>query len=210
MVFAYLRVSTDKQDLENQKLGILEYANKKGLQIDKFWEETVSTRKKLQDRDLWLLMQQLKAGDVLIVSEISRLARSLLEIMEIIKKLMEIGVEIHFVKQNFVIGEKANKIQSNVLIFAFGLAAEIERELISQRTKEALAKKKAEGVKLGRKKGSKNEKKKLDEYKNEIERYLRQGIPKTIIAKLLNIKTSTLYYYCKTELNDAVRKKQKV
>jgi DNA invertase Pin-like site-specific DNA recombinase len=198
--FAYLRVSTNQQDLENQKLGVLEYANKKGFTIDKFWQETVTTRKKLQSRDLWLLMQQLKKGDILLVSEISRLARSLMEIMEIIKKLLEIGVEIHIVKQNFIIGDKANKIQSSVLIFAFGLAAEIERELISQRTKEALAKKKADGVQLGRKKGSRNEKRKLDEYRNEIERYLKQGIPKTIIAKLLNININTLYYYVKTEL----------
>jgi DNA invertase Pin-like site-specific DNA recombinase len=198
--FAYLRVSTNQQDLENQKLGVLEYANKKGFTIDKFWQETVTTRKKLQSRDLWLLMQQLKKGDILLVSEISRLARSLMEIMEIIKKLLEIGVEIHIVKQNFIIGDKANKIQSSVLIFAFGLAAEIERELISQRTKEALAKRKADGVQLGRKKGSRNEKRKLDEYRNDIERYLKQGIPKTIIAKLLNININTLYYYVKTEL----------
>jgi DNA invertase Pin-like site-specific DNA recombinase len=200
MIYAYLRVSTNNQDLENQKLGVLDYANKHSLKIDKFWQETVTTRKKLQSRDLWLLMQQLKNGDILLVSEISRLARSLMEIMEIIKKLLEIGVEIHIVKQNFVIGNKANKIQSSVLIFAFGLAAEIERELISQRTKEALAKRKADGVQLGRKKGSRNEKRKLDEYRNEIERYLKQGIPKTIIAKLLNININTLYYYVKTEL----------
>jgi DNA invertase Pin-like site-specific DNA recombinase len=198
--FAYLRVSTNQQDLENQKLGVLEYANKKGFTVDNFWQETVTTRKKLQSRDLWLLMQQLKKGDILLVSEISRLARSLMEIMEIIKKLLEIGVEIHIVKQNFIIGDKANKIQSSVLIFAFGLAAEIERELISQRTKEALAKRKADGVQLGRKKGSRNEKRKLDEYRNDIERYLKQGIPKTIIAKLLNININTLYYYVKTEL----------
>ena len=148
--YAYIRVSTDKQDLENQKFVILQYANDKKLRNVEFIEETISGRISWKNRKLKDLIDNLKSGDNLIVAELSRLGQSMLEIMELLSILLRKGVNVYVVKGNY---ELKDDIQSKVLTFAFSLASEIERELISQRTKEALAKRKAEGKKLGRPKG---------------------------------------------------------
>ena len=190
-----MRVSTTQQDLEIQRYAILEYANSLNLSNVIFEEETISTRKKFKDRDLFKLVEKLKKDDVLIVSELSRIGRSLLEIMSIFQQLMEVGVKVHIIKGGFIIGE--NKIQSNVLIFAFGLSAEIERELISQRTKEALAVKKAGGAVLGRKKGA-IVKSKLDGKEDEIKNLLVKKVSVASIAKIHNVARSTMVNFIKS------------
>jgi len=191
MTYGYIRVSTKKQDYDNQKHGILEYSNSNKLGNINFIEETISSRKKYEDRNISSLINKMNVGDVLIVSELSRIGRSLLEIMSIFKELLERGIITHIIKSNFVIGGDENKIQSSVLIFAFGLSAEIERDLISQRTKEALANKKANGIKLGRKKGS-IVKSKLDGKEEEIRELLSKKVSVASIAKINNVARTTM------------------
>lgn len=151
MVTAYLRVSTGKQHLENQKEEIIRYASSKELTIDRWMEEVVSGKMSQNSRKLGKLIKNLKSGDVLIVTEISRLSRSLHEIMLIMKHCIDAGVVIHSTKERYIFDDSLN---SKVLSFAFGLAAEIEHKLISQRTREALAVRKANGQHIGRTHGS--------------------------------------------------------
>lgn len=147
MIVAYLRVSTEKQHLENQKAEIKNYANKHNLNVDRWIEEKVSGKTNRNSRKLGKIINNLNKGDTLIVTEISRLSRSLHEIMMIMKQCVETGVIIYSTKDGYTFDDSLN---SKVLSFAFGLAAEIEHKLISQRTKEALAVKKAEGKHIGR------------------------------------------------------------
>jgi DNA invertase Pin-like site-specific DNA recombinase len=190
--YAYIRVSTDKQDLENQKFAILQYANNKKLGNVEFIEEAVSGRISWKNRKLKNLIDNLQLGDNLIVAELSRLGRSMLEIMELLSILLRKGVNVYVVKGNY---ELKDDIQSKVLTFAFSLASEIERELISQRTKEALAKRKAEGKKLGRPKGSYSSK--LDEKKEYIKELLDKGVSIASISKILGVHYHTVRNYVK-------------
>ena len=191
MVYGYIRVSTDKQDYDNQKHGILEYCNRLKISPIEFVTETISSRVKLEERDINRLLGDLKEGDILVTSELSRLGRSILEVMTIFKSLTERGVTTHIIKGGFVINGTDNKIQSCVLIFAFGLSAEIERELISQRTKEALQRRKSEGVVLGRKKGAVI-KSKLDGKEEQIIDLVSKGVPVASIAKIFGCARGTL------------------
>jgi len=138
-VYGYIRVSTDKQDKTNQTHEILEYANKEKMGNVDFIEETISSRVKFEKRDISNLITMMNNGDTLLVTELSRIGRSTMEVMSVFKTLVEKGVKTHIIKSNFKIGADEDKITSSVLIFAFGLAAELERDLISQRTKAALA-----------------------------------------------------------------------
>jgi len=190
--YAYIRISTDKQDLENQRYVILEYVNKKKLGNVSFIEETVSGKVSWKNRKLKELIIQLQKGDNLIVAELSRLGRSMLEIMELLSILLRKGVNVYVVKGNY---ELKDDIQSKVLTFAFSLASEIERELISQRTKEALAKRKAEGKKLGRPKGSYSSK--LDKKQEYIKELLDKGVSIASIAKILGVHYQTMRNYIK-------------
>lgn len=151
MVIAYLRVSTGKQHLENQKSEINRYVSNKQLVINRWIEETVSGKTDKNERRLGNLIKNLRTGDTVIITEISRLSRSLHEIMVIMKHCVDMGVIIHSTKDGYIFDDSLN---SKVLSFAFGLAAEIEHKLISQRTKEALAMRKLEGKHIGRKYGS--------------------------------------------------------
>ena len=190
MVYGYLRVSTDTQTVENQRYEINKFANNKGLVIDKYIEETISGGKAVNKRKLGSLLRVLKKDDILIASEISRLGRSLYMIMDILNLCMEKGVLILTIKDNFHLGDD---IESKVLAFAFSLSAEIERKLISQRTKEALERIKKDGKKLGRPLGSKNKVKKVDSKMNLIKELLNKGLSILQIAKKCRVHPNTLY-----------------
>jgi DNA invertase Pin-like site-specific DNA recombinase len=190
--YAYIRVSTDKQDVENQRYEILKYANEKKLGNVEILEETVSGRKSWKDRKLGKIIEKLQKGDILIVPELSRLGRSMLEIMELLSILLRKGVELHVVKNNQVLKDD---LQSKVFAMAFSIAAEIERELISQRTREALQRRKAEGKHLGRPKGSKSSS--LDKHYNEIKELLEKGVSISAIAKIIGKSYPTVYSYVK-------------
>ena len=193
--YAYIRVSTDKQELDNQKFEILNFVNDKKLGNVEFVEETISGKKSWKQREIKKLVDILKADDNLVVSELSRLGRSMLEIMELLSILLRKRVNVYVVKGGY---ELKDDIQSKVLTFAFSLAAEIERELISQRTKEALKKAKAEGKKLGRPKGSIG-KSYLDPYKEQINQFLDKGISISAIAKILEVPYMSLYSFVKKQ-----------
>lgn len=188
--YAYLRVSTDQQDVNNQRHGILEYANKMGLAGLQFVEDTSSGKTNWKERKSGGLLQQtMLPGDTIIFAEVSRMARSTLQVLEILEYATKNNLQVHIAKQNMRFDDSLNaKITATVL----GLAAEIEREFISARTKEALAKRKADGVILGRPKG-KAETVKLDAHEKDIRRYLKLGISKRAIAKLVDCSPSTLY-----------------
>ena len=188
--YAYIRVSTDKQETENQRFEILKYANDKKLGNVEFIEETVSGRKSWKDRKIGVLISELCKGDILIVTELSRLGRSMLEIMELLSILLRNGIELHVVKSNQVLKDD---LQSKVFAMAFSIAAEIERELISQRTREALQRRKAKGKPLGRPKGSYSSK--LDRYREQIEELLSKGVSISSIAKIIGVPYSTVYSY---------------
>ncbi len=196
--YGYIRVSTQKQDYDNQKFGILEYANKNGINNIEFIEETISSKKKLEDRLIYeLVNDKLNEDDILITSELSRLGRSTLEVMNLFKMMSEKNIKAHVIKNDIKLGADDNKIVNQVLIFAFGLAAEIERDLISSRTKEALARKKAQGFKLGRKKGV-QVKSKLDDKKEEIKVLLGKGVNVTNLAKIFDCARTTMDHYVKS------------
>ena len=191
MIYGYIRVSTDHQDCENQKLGIETKARSLGLTIDKYIEDAgISGTKEPEKRALGGCLKKLKPGDVIICSELSRLGRKLFMVMRILEHCMRVGACVYTVKDGYVLGDN---IQSKVLAFAFGLSAEIERDLISQRTKEALAVRRASGQKLGREKGSKNKSHKLDGQAAILKKMLDNKTPKTKIAKKLKVSVSTVY-----------------
>lgn len=194
MVYGYIRVSSDKQTVENQRYEINEYCKLNDLKVDAWIEETISGTKKWDKRKLGDLLYMVRQGDVIICSELSRLGRSLYMIMDILSYCMEMGVVIQTIKDNFRLGDD---IQSKVLAFAFGLSAEIERNLISQRTKEALQRKRAEGVKLGRPKGALSKKTKLTEKEPAIRILLDESANYSQIARLLHVDRTTLMRYCK-------------
>lgn len=183
-ITGYLRVSTDKQDLANQEYTVLKLANEKGWKWVDFVEETVSGTISYKDRKLGLLLNELKKGDVLIVAELSRLGRSILEILHILKDSSERGVKIYGCKENREIN--GNAIESKVLSTMLALVSEIERDLISKRTKEALALKKSKGFKLGRPKGVVG-KSKLDDKLEEIKDFRNKGLNVTALAKIYGV-----------------------
>jgi DNA invertase Pin-like site-specific DNA recombinase len=189
--YAYLRVSTDQQDVDNQRYGLLVYANTHGLEPLQFVEDTASGRMAWRDRAVGrLLMETVHAGDAVLFAEISRMARSTLQVLEMLEYCMTQRVSVHIAKQQLVLD---GSIQSRITATVLGLAAEIEREMISLRTTEALAKRKAVGLPLGRPKGVTAVRMKLDAKAAEIQGYLAKGISKRSIAKLVECAPSTLY-----------------
>lgn len=192
MIYGYIRVSSDKQTVENQRFEINNFCSRAAMRIDGWIEETISGTKSYSKRELGKLLNRVQKDDLIICAELSRLGRNLFMIMEILNICMTKECRVWTIKDNYRLGED---IQSKVLAFAFGLSAEIERNLISQRTKEALARKKAEGMVLGRPKGSKNKKKKLDGKIEMITRMLERGATKALIAKRLKVSRNTLYLF---------------
>lgn len=190
---AYLRVSTDVQDVDNQRHGILEYVNARGFSGIKFTDDVVTGKTSWKERKLGALVESLAAGDVLIFAEISRIARSTLQVLEVLERCAARGISVHIAKQNMRLDDS---MQSRITATVLGLAAEIEREFISIRTKEALAKVKAAGVQLGRPKGPAAHVR-LDDHEKQIREYLAKGINKRDIARLIECSPSTLYDWLK-------------
>ena len=199
MIYGYIRVSSDKQTVENQRFEINNFCERENLKIDGWIEETISGTKSYSKRELGKLLKQIQKDDLIICAELSRLGRNLFMIMEILNLCMSKECRVWTIKDNYRLGED---IQSKVLAFAFGLSAEIERNLISQRTKEALLRKKAEGVILGRPKGKKSspEKYKLYKKRNLIQELLNANISKRKIAAICKVDRNTLARYIKTFL----------
>jgi len=194
MVYGYIRVSTDKQSVDNQRFEIERFCLANKIAIDRWIEETNSGTKLPEKRRLGSLLAGAKTGDLIVCSELSRLGRTMLMIMSILNYLLNNGVEIWTIKDNYRLGEC---IQTKILAFAFGLSAEIERELISRRTKEALARKRSEGVRLGRPKGSKSKRLKLSGHEAEIKALLAQKVSKSAIARKLGVDRKTVNSFIK-------------
>ena len=189
MTYGYIRVSSDKQTVENQRFEINKFCANNNLRIDGWIEETISGTKNYTKRELGKLLKKVGKDDLIICAELSRLGRNLFMIMEILNVCMSKECRVWTIKDNYRLGED---IQSKVLAFAFGLSAEIERNLISQRTKEALARKKAEGVVLGRPKGKRSSHVKLSGKEAVIRDLLQQGVPITQIAIIYKVNRMTV------------------
>lgn len=189
---SYLRVSTIDQNLEKNKADILHLANNKNLGQVQFVEETISGRVSWKKRKIAAIIEQLQKGDNLIVSELSRIGRSMLEIMEVLNIAIEKGINVYAIKGDWKLD---NSIQSKIMAMVFAMAAEIERDLISKRTKEALQAKKAAGFKLGRPKGP--GKSKLDPYRLEIEALLNNGSTQRFIAQKYDTTPANLSLWMK-------------
>ena len=205
MIVGYIRVSKIQQDLKNQKNAILEYANVKKWVVDTFIESETSSRKSKKDRKLDQVFDILKKGDVLIITELSRLGRSVSEVLDIVNSLVAKKVRLICIKENIDI-EKKQTIQSKIMITMVGLFSELERDLVSQRTKEALALKKAQGIRLGRPKGP--GKSKLDPKKDQIQEFLDKDVSMLSIAKILDVSYPTLFNFIKKR--KMLKKSQKI
>ena len=194
MIYGYVRVSSDKQTVENQRFEIVQFAKANKISIDGWIEETISGTMQYDKRELGKLLGKVNKGDMILCSELSRLGRSLFMIMEILNQCMQRECIVWTIKDGYRLGDD---IQSKVLAFAFGLSAEIERNLISQRTREALARKKAEGIVLGRPKGRKSKKVKLSGKEAVIEELLKQGVSRVQIAKIYKVNRNTVSKFIK-------------
>ncbi|MBO7559539.1 MAG: recombinase family protein [Alphaproteobacteria bacterium] len=196
MIYGYCRVSTAHQTEENQHFVIENFARQNNIVIDSWVEEKISSGKKLQDRKLGALLKKLQSGDILITTEISRLGRSLLEVMGILQMCLEQDCQIWTLKENFRLG---TDIQSKVLAFAFGLSAELSRSLLKERVRESLARLKATGKKLGRPIGAQSKLLKLSRNKKRITGLIDKGLSKNEIARILRVNKVTLYNYLRSE-----------
>ena len=194
MIYGYIRVSSDKQTVENQRFEINNFCKRQGIQVEGWISETISGTKSYSKRALGKLLRHIKKDDLIICAELSRLGRNLFMIMEILNICMSKECRVWTIKDNYRLGDD---IQIKVLAFAFGLSAEIERNLISQRTKEALARKKSEGVILGRPIGAKTRPERLQLYQKRelIAQLLKEKISKRKIAKICKCDRNTLTRY---------------
>jgi DNA invertase Pin-like site-specific DNA recombinase len=195
MIYGYIRVSSDKQTGDNQRQEILTFAAEVGLSVDRFIEEKVGGAKSLSSRKLGQLLAAMQEGDTLLVTEVSRLGRSIMEVMSILHTLMGRRAKVLTTNDRYEFG---NNITSQVVAFALSLSAEMESAMISQRTREALARKKSEGKQLGRPKGSRSRETKLTGKDAIIQDYLQRHIPQTVMARLLDVNRLTLRNYIKT------------
>lgn len=202
-VFAYYRVSSDKQDYNSQKVGVVDYCQKSGLNIDKeIIDDGVSGVIKAKDRNLWKIIKSAKNGDYLITSELSRLGRSTSDVLNTCNVLAENGVNVYFVKQAMGLDQSPMGKMMLAILSAF---AEMERDLIRQRSIEGLEKAKREGKHLGRPKGATYRKLKID----EVLELVRAGFNKSEIARLLFCDWATLHRFCKENQIDVINKKSK-
>ena len=193
---AYLRVSTGSQDLATQKLAILDFTQKRRFTVDAFIESQISSRKSPIERRIEEMLGTLQPGDRLLVSELSRLGRSLGQVLQIVATLIERKIRFIAIKEAIEV-EGQQDLRTKVMIAMFGLFAEVERDLISERTKEGLAAAKAKGKLLGRPKGALG-KSKLDGKEEDIRMLLGKEVSKASIAKILDVSRSALYHFIQT------------
>jgi DNA invertase Pin-like site-specific DNA recombinase len=193
---AYLRVSKDSQDVTHQRLAVLEFARQAKREIDEFMELQVSSRRSPRERQLDVLLAQLEPGDTLVVSELSRMGRSVGEIITIVDTLVKQQIQLVAIKEGIRL-EGRQDLQTKVMVTLFGLFAEIERELISRRTKEALAAARAAGKRLGRPPGRRGHSK-LDGKEADIRRLLGLRVSKASIAKITGVDRSTLSHFIRS------------
>jgi len=206
-VIGYIRVSTEMQDVKNQKHEILDYTNRNRLHVDEFIEFEISSRKSKAQRGIDDLLNKLQPGDTLIVSELSRIGRSTAEVIQIVDQLISKEVKFIAIKQNLNITDKMD-MATKVTVTMFSLFAELARDIISERTKQALASKKAQGITLGKPKGT-LQSSKLDEHRDQIVEWLGLGISKSAIAKILKTSRVNLFNYIRSRKLEAAPKKPK-
>ena len=197
MIFAYIRVSTELQSYEGQRYEIEQWASQRQWVIDKWVQEKASGTKELKKRTLDGLLKRMKKGDTLICTELSRLGRNMMMVMSILNTCSQKGIKIYSIKDSF---ELSDSLNAKIIAFAFSLAAEIERNLISQRTREALAAKRAAGVKLGRPFGKSRERKRFDQKEAYIREQLAQGVTIGSLAEELHVHRNTLSRYLNERL----------
>ncbi len=196
MIYGYVRVSTGSQTTENQKLVIKGYCKQRRLHHIHWVAETISGTKQPSKRKLGELMKTVQKGDIVIITEISRLGRSMIMIMDVLQVFLDKEVKVYAIKEGFDLGDN---IQSKVLAFAFGLCAEIERNLISERTKAGLARARKLGKKIGRAVGEKPKNYKLTPHKRKIKQLLKEGVSKSAIARAYHVQWVTLDRFMKRE-----------
>lgn len=189
MIYGYIRVSTDKQTVENQRFEIRRFCECRGWVIDKWISETISGTKEVNKRKLGTLIADMESGDMLICSEISRLGRSMFMILDVLKICLEKGIMVQTIKDNYTLG---NDPMSKLIASVYGYLAEMERNLISQRTKEGLRRRVAEGVKLGRKAGGHNSHYKLSGKEKETRKMLQAGVSKANMCRIFRCNLKTL------------------
>lgn len=208
MIYGYIRVSSDKQTVENQRFEITNFCRREGLAVDGWIEETISGAKSYTKRQLGLLLKRIRKDDLIICAELSRLGRSMFMIMEILNICMNKEAKVWTIKDNYRLGDD---IQSKVLAFAFGLTAEIERNLISQRTREAIARLAAQGIKPGRPRGCRNlpAHYKLAGREGTIQRLLDRGLSLSAMARRLRVHRTTLTRYL-CEINPTLANPRKI
>ena len=194
MRYAYIRVSTQMQTSEGQRYEIENWCRQRNWSIDKWVVETVSGMSGLDKRTLGKTLQKMKEGDVLVCTELSRLGRNMMMVMSILNFCSQKGIAVFSIKDGF---ELSDTINSKIIAFAFSLAAEIERNLISQRTKEALSARKEAGVQLGRPKGKTEQQKRFEEMLPSILEARSRGVPYKLLAEKAGIHRNTLYRYLK-------------
>jgi DNA invertase Pin-like site-specific DNA recombinase len=201
-VVGYIRVSSDKQDLEKQQHLLWQYAHAHQLLIDEFVRVEISSQKSLRDRRIEELLSMLEARDTLLIAELSRLGRNMLETLNLVNELIQREVQLIFVRQPEL---STDGPHGQLLLAIYGHFAQTEREYISMRTKQGLAAARAQGKVLGRPKGSKNKERVLDPFKSEILGYLKKGLNIASIMKLINphlaqpVTYNTFRYYVRTE-----------
>lgn len=193
MLYGYIRVSTSSQTTENQKIQIKKYCKEKRLHNIVWYSETISGTKQPEKRELGKLLKYVQKDDIIIVTEISRLGRSMMMIMNVLDKCLKKGVKVIAIKENFILD---NSIACKALIFAFGLSAEIERTIISERTKAGLERARKRGKKIGRSVGEKPHRFKLSPYKTKIKQYMKEGRSINSMAKEFGVRWQTMKNYC--------------
>ena len=194
MIVAYIRVSTEVQSYQGQQYEIRMWSERHQIRVDRWEQEKVSGTMRVEKRTLGKILRKMKKGDILIITELSRLGRNMMMVMSILNTCSQKGIQIRSIKDNF---ELSDSLNSKIIAFAFSLAAEIERNLISQRTREALAAKKLSGVRLGRPAGSSAKKDLFESRRADIETKLAAGATRVSIARELRVHPNTLARYLK-------------